>query len=56
LNSGAIAALNSDKSGLTSMNVIYKKRRILTEQLAEKLLQSIQRELAYLFGLNYQKE
>jgi hypothetical protein len=32
---GAIAALNSDKSWFDSMNEIYKKRRVLTEQLAE---------------------
>ena len=37
IQKGAIAALNSDKSWFDSMNVIYKKRRILTEQLAEKL-------------------
>jgi hypothetical protein len=39
------------------MNVIYKKRRVLTEQLAEKLgCKVYKEELAYLFGLNYQKE
>jgi hypothetical protein len=47
--------MNSDKSWFDSMNVIYKKRRVLTEQLAEKL-GCTKRELDYLFGLNYQKE
>ena len=37
IQKGAIAALKSDKSWFDSMNVIYKKRRKLTEQLAEKL-------------------
>jgi DNA-binding transcriptional MocR family regulator len=43
---GAIAALNSDKSYLTSMNVIYKKRRILD---AEKLGCKVYKEGVGLF-------
>jgi len=37
IQKGAIDALKSDKSWFDSMNAVYKKRRILTEQLAEKL-------------------
>ncbi|GIZ09177.1 pyridoxal phosphate-dependent aminotransferase [Flavobacterium sp. UMI-01] len=37
IQKGAIEALKSDKSWFDSMNVIYKRRRILIEQLAEKL-------------------
>ena len=37
IQKGAIAALKSDKSWFDSMNAVYKRRRILTEQLAEKL-------------------
>ncbi|WP_269226421.1 pyridoxal phosphate-dependent aminotransferase [Flavobacterium eburneipallidum] len=37
IQKGAIAALKSDKSWFDSMNAIYKRRRVLTEQLAEKL-------------------
>jgi LL-diaminopimelate aminotransferase len=37
IQKGAIAALNSDKSWFEDMNKIYRKRRVLTEQLAEKL-------------------
>ena len=37
IQKGAIAALNCDQSWFDSMNEIYKKRRVLTEQLAEKL-------------------
>ncbi len=37
IQKGAIEALKSDKSWFDSMNDIYRKRRILTEQLAEKL-------------------
>lgn len=37
IQKGAIEALKSDKSWFDSMNAVYKKRRILTEQLAEKL-------------------
>jgi DNA-binding transcriptional MocR family regulator len=46
---GAIAALNSDKSWFDSMNVIYKKRRVLTEQLAEKLGCKVYKEGVGLF-------
>jgi LL-diaminopimelate aminotransferase len=37
IQKGAVEALKSDKSWFDSMNAIYKKRRVLTEQLAEKL-------------------
>lgn len=37
IQKGAIEALKSDTSWFDSMNAIYKKRRVLTEQLAEKL-------------------
>jgi len=37
IQKGAIEALKSDKSWFDSMNAVYKKRRILTERLAEKL-------------------
>jgi LL-diaminopimelate aminotransferase len=37
IQKGAIAALKSDKAWFDSMNVIYRKRRTLTELLAEKL-------------------
>jgi aspartate/methionine/tyrosine aminotransferase len=37
IQKGAIEALKSDASWFNSMNEIYKRRRILTEQLAEKL-------------------
>jgi aspartate/methionine/tyrosine aminotransferase len=37
IQKGAIAALKSDASWFESMNAIYRKRRVLTEQLAEKL-------------------
>jgi aspartate/methionine/tyrosine aminotransferase len=37
IQKGAVAALKSDKSWFDSMNAVYKKRRILTEQLANKL-------------------
>jgi aspartate/methionine/tyrosine aminotransferase len=37
IQKGAIAALKSEKSWFDSMNAVYKKRRVLTEQLAEKL-------------------
>jgi aspartate/methionine/tyrosine aminotransferase len=48
-NSRAIAALNSDKSWFDSMNEIYKKRRVLTEQLAEKLGCKVHKEGVGLF-------
>ncbi len=37
IQKGAIVALKSDKSWFDSMNAVYKKRRVLTEKLAEKL-------------------
>jgi len=37
IQKGAIEALKSDSVWFNSMNEIYKRRRILTEQLAEKL-------------------
>jgi LL-diaminopimelate aminotransferase len=37
IQKGAVEALKSDQSWFDSMNAIYKKRRVLTEQLAEKL-------------------
>lgn len=37
IQKGAIEALKSDKSWFDSMNAVYQKRRVLTEQLAEKL-------------------
>ncbi|PWA07990.1 pyridoxal phosphate-dependent aminotransferase [Flavobacterium laiguense] len=37
IQKGAVEALKSDKSWFDSMNAIYKRRRVLTEQLAEKL-------------------
>jgi LL-diaminopimelate aminotransferase len=37
IQKGAVEALKSDKSWFDSMNAVYKKRRVLTEQLAEKL-------------------
>jgi aspartate/methionine/tyrosine aminotransferase len=46
---GAIAALNSDKSWFNSMNEIYKKRRVLTERLAEKLNCKVYKEGVGLF-------
>jgi LL-diaminopimelate aminotransferase len=49
IQKGAIAALNSDKSWFDAMNVIYKKRRILTEQLAEKLGCKVYKEGVGLF-------
>lgn len=49
IQKGAIAALRSDKSWFESMNVIYKKRRILTEQLAEKLGCEVYKEGVGLF-------
>jgi LL-diaminopimelate aminotransferase len=49
IQKGAIAALNSDKSWFDSMNEIYKKRRVLTEQLAEKLNCKVYKEGVGLF-------
>ena len=49
IQKGAIAALKSDSSWFDSMNVIYKKRRKLTEQLAEKLGCEVYKEGVGLF-------
>jgi aspartate/methionine/tyrosine aminotransferase len=49
IQKGAIAALNSDKSWFDSMNVIYEKRRVLTEKLAEKLGCKVYKEGVGLF-------
>ena len=49
IQKGAIAALKSDASWFESMNVIYRKRRVLTEQLAEKLGCEVYKEGVGLF-------
>lgn len=49
IQKGAIAALKSEKSWFDSMNVIYKKRRALTEKLAEKLGCEVYKEGVGLF-------
>jgi LL-diaminopimelate aminotransferase len=49
IQKGAIAALHSDKSWFDVMNEIYKKRRVLTEQLAEKLNCKVYKEGVGLF-------
>lgn len=49
IQKGAIEALKSDKSWFDSMNAIYKKRRALTEQLAEKLGCEVYKEGVGLF-------
>jgi LL-diaminopimelate aminotransferase len=49
IQKGAIAALNSDKSWFDTMNEVYKKRRVLTEQLAEKLNCKVYKEGVGLF-------
>ena len=49
IQKGAIAALRSDKSWFDSMNAIYKRRRVLTEQLAEKLGCEVYKEGVGLF-------
>ncbi|HQE34331.1 MAG TPA: aminotransferase class I/II-fold pyridoxal phosphate-dependent enzyme, partial [Flavobacterium alvei] len=49
IQKGAIEALKSDQSWFDSMNAIYKKRRILTEQLAEKLGCEVYKEGVGLF-------
>jgi aspartate/methionine/tyrosine aminotransferase len=46
---GAIAALKSDASWFESMNAIYRNRRVLTEQLAEKLGCEVYKEGVGLF-------
>ncbi|MBC5838550.1 pyridoxal phosphate-dependent aminotransferase [Flavobacterium muglaense] len=49
IQKGAIAALNSEASWFEEMNAIYSKRRILTEQLAEKLNCKVYKEGVGLF-------
>jgi aspartate/methionine/tyrosine aminotransferase len=49
IQKGAIAALKSDKSWFDSMNAVYKKRRVLTEKLAEKLGCEVYKEGVGLF-------
>jgi LL-diaminopimelate aminotransferase len=49
IQKGAIAALKSDASWFETMNAIYRKRRVLTEQLAEKLGCEVYREGVGLF-------
>jgi aspartate/methionine/tyrosine aminotransferase len=49
IQKGAITALKSDKTWFDSMNKIYQKRRILTEQLAEKLGCEVYKEGVGLF-------
>lgn len=49
IQKGAIAALNSDATWFADMNKIYAKRRILTEQLAEKLHCKVYKEGVGLF-------
>ncbi|HEY4616906.1 MAG TPA: aminotransferase class I/II-fold pyridoxal phosphate-dependent enzyme, partial [Flavobacterium sp.] len=49
IQKGAIAALKSDKSWFDSMNEIYKRRRVLTEKLAEKLNCKVYKEGVGLF-------
>ena len=49
IQKGAIEALKSDKSWFEDMNKIYRKRRVLTEQLAEKLGCAVYKEGVGLF-------
>ena len=49
IQKGAVEALKSDKSWFDSMNEIYKKRRVLTEKLAEKLNCEVYKEGVGLF-------
>ncbi|MEC5167146.1 LL-diaminopimelate aminotransferase [Flavobacterium sp. PL11] len=49
IQKGAIEALKSDKSWFEEMNIIYKKRRVLTEQLAEQLGCQVYKEGVGLF-------
>jgi len=49
IQKGAIEALKSEKSWFDSMNEIYKKRRVLTELLAEKLGCKVHKEGVGLF-------
>ena len=49
IQKGAIAALKSDGTWFDEMNKIYKKRRVLTEQLAEQLGCEVYKEGVGLF-------
>lgn len=49
IQKGAVAALKSDKAWFDAMNEIYKKRRIVTEELAEKLGCKVYKEGVGLF-------
>ena len=49
IQKGAIEALKSDKSWFAEQNIIYKRRRVLTEQLAEKLGCKVYKEGVGLF-------
>jgi LL-diaminopimelate aminotransferase len=49
IQKGAIAALKSDPSWFDSMNAVYKRRRVLMEQLAEKLGCEVYKEGVGLF-------
>jgi len=49
IQKGAIEALKSDASWFESMNSVYEKRRVLTEQLAEKLGCKVYKEGVGLF-------
>ena len=49
IQKGAIEALKSDKLWFESMNAVYRKRRLLTEQLAEKLGCKVYKEGVGLF-------
>jgi LL-diaminopimelate aminotransferase len=49
IQKGAIEALKSDQSWFDSMNEVYKRRRFLTEQLAEKLGCDVYKEGTGLF-------
>jgi aspartate/methionine/tyrosine aminotransferase len=49
IQKGAIEALKSDQSWFDSMNAVYKNRRALTEQLAEKIGCNVYKEGVGLF-------
>lgn len=49
IQKGAVEALKSDQSWFDSMNAVYRKRRVLTEQLAEKLGCEVYKEGVGLF-------
>ena len=53
IQKGAIAALNCDKSWFEDQNKIYRRRRELTEKLAEKLGCEVYKEGVVLFLLSH---